>query len=298
MVLERKIYFYRMLLRNNGQIVDPREVFTYINSLPFNDAGRYQLLKEENKRSMYIDSSISPFRIRLGNIRLTGLPNVEAGGQISPLAIPRDSGLYEPMHFMVFPNNVVGFESNFYAPRPPSLSYYLLNRASGIVNDIELLPLIRHDVAEILSRIGEIRSFRLRVNRDMVQYMADLNNNLSDAFNVLRQGTDAETIEVVLRCERHSSNGIHIPFLGRLPTWLARPEVRPGVDDLVLKARDDIDGGIQEFDLLEQYLLSKKEVITQDEIHRSVNTTAMYNAINEAYTELRAEINLIVNGMH
>ncbi len=296
MVLERKIYFYRMLLRANGQVVEPQTVFSYINSLPFDETGRYLTIDDGNIRSMFVDSTASPLRIRMGTKRVKGLPIIETMGRTSLLTIPPESGLYEPMHFMIFNNNVVGFENNFYGPRPPSLKSYILNKAPELVDEVELLPLMRHDIHELLARIGEVRNLRLRVNRDMGNYLRDLDDNLPDALAALRRLTDAENIEVILRCNKYSRTGIVVRFLNGLADWISRPEVRAGVDDLKIRARDQNTEEIEEFDLLQQYLLSVKQIVTQDEVHRSVDTNAMYSAINEAYTELRSEINLIING--
>jgi len=293
--IEKKIYFYKVLFKNNDQFVDPQTIFSYINSLPFDESGRYLKLNGGNIRSMFIDSTTMPLKIRIGTIRKTGLPHLETRGQTSPLKIPDDSGLYEPMHFMIFPNNIVGFESNFYGPRPASLKAYVPKKANNMVDKIELLPLMRQDITELLSRIGEIRMLRLKVNKDMGKYLKDLDDNLPDAFSALMQTTDAENIEIVLRSKSYSKTGIFVTFVERLPKWISKSEVREGVDKLIIRGRDEISGKIDEFDLLQQYLFSKKQVIKQDEIHKSIKMNAMYNAINDAYNESRPEINQIIN---
>ena len=295
MVLERKIYFYRILLKNNGQLVDPQTVFTHINTLPFDENGRYQSLDNGNINSVFVDSEIFPLRVRIGTKRMRGLPLVENRGQTTPLTIPVDSGLYEPMHCIIFPNNIAAFESNFYAPRPNQLKSYVLSKAAGIIDDIELIPLMRTDVDAYLRRVGDIRAFTLKVNRNMGNFIEEISDNLSNGFRGLRQATDSVNIEVVLRCDRNSRNGMDLSFRDLIPNWLAREDVRSGVDKLVIRGRDEESGRIDNFDLLQQYLLSTKQVVTQDEIHRSVNTGAMYRAINEAYVELRSEINFIIN---
>lgn len=292
---DRKIYFYKLIFKNNGQLVDPQSVFSHIDSLPFDENGRYLALSDGNVRSMYIDSPTPPFRIRIGTKRIKGLPMVEKKGTTSPLVIPSDSGLFEPMHCMIFSNNIAGFESNFYGPRPNSMKLYILSKAMNLVDDIELIPLMRRDIHTLLSRVGEIRTFRLKVNRDMEQLIRDLDDNLPDALSALKKTTDAEYIEIILRGENYSRTGILVSFIDRLANWISRSDVKDGVDKLTIRARDEISGEIAEFDVLQQYILSIKQVIKQDDAHRSVNSIAMYNAINEAFREMRQEINQIIN---
>jgi len=293
--IDRKIYFYRIEFKKNGQATQPQPIFSNIESLPFDENGRYLPLDDGNMRSMYIDSTNPLLKARIGTIRKKELPLMERKGETEPLTIPPDAGLYEPIHFMIFPNNVVGFEYNFYGPRIGSLKAYIHSKASDLVDEIELVPLMRRDIQELLSRIGEIRVFKLRVHRDMESHLRELDDNLSDAFKALKQTTDAEYIEIVLKSKRYSKDNISVLFFNRLRNWLSHSEVRVGVDDLRVRARDETTGGMENFDLLQEYLLSVKQVVKQDDVHRSVNTSAMYAAINEAYRDLRPEIDCIIN---
>lgn len=293
--IDRKIYFYKMEIKKNGHVVQPEPIFSTINQMSFNETGRYLKLNNGNMWSMYVDSIKSPLKARIGTIRKKGLPMMERHGQTSPLTIPSDAGLYEPMHFMIFPNNVVGFEYNFYGPRPGSIKYYLPKKVSNLVDEVELIPLMRKDVHKLLSRIGEVRVFRLKIHRDMGELLRELDDNLPDAIEAAKRASDAEYIEIVFRSKKYSRHGINIPFLNRLASWLSRSDVRAAVDTLKIRARDEITESIEEFDLLQEYLLSVKQVVKQDEIHRSVNTNAMYAAIQEAYTELRSEIIRIID---
>lgn len=293
--IERKIYFYKVEMKKKGGLVQPKPIFLAINQMSFDENGRYFQLDDGNFLSMYVDSINLPLKARIGTIRKKELPMIERQGQTIPLNIPPDAGLYEPMHFMVFQNNVVGFEYNFYGPRPGSLKFYLPNKVPSLVDEIELIPLMRRDVHELLSRVGEIKRFNLRVHRDMELYLKELDDNLPDALAALKKTSDAEYIEIVLRSKRWSRRGIKIPFLSHLPSWLSRSDVREGIDALKIRARDEITNSIEEFDLLQEYLLSIKRVVKQDDIHRSVSTNSMYASIQDAYTELKSEINRIIN---
>lgn len=293
--IDRKIYFYKMEIKRNGQRVQPESIFSAINQMSFDENGRYLPLTDGNMWSMYVDSINLPLKARIGTIRTKGLPMMERRGQTIPLTIPPDAGLYEPMHFIIFPDNIVGFEYNYYGPRPGSLKFYLPKKLPNLVDEVELVPLMRRDVHTLLSRIGEVKVFRLKIHRDMGELLRELDDNLPDAIEAAKRASDAEYIEIVFRAKRYSRHGINIPFLNRLASWLSRSEVRAAVDTLKIRARDEITQSVEEFDLLQEYLLSVKQVVKQDDIHRSVNTNAMYAAIQEAYDELRPEIYRIIS---
>jgi len=291
--VDRKIYFYKMKIKKNGRYIRPEPIFSTIKQMPFSENGRYLKLSDGNMWSMYVDSINLPLKARIGTIRKKGLPMIERRGQTKPLTIPPDAGLYEPMHFIIFPDNIVGFEYNFYGPRPGSLRLYLQRKVSSLVDEVELIPLMRRDVYTLLSKIEEIKLFRLKIHRNMEELLRELDDNLPDAIKALKRTTDAEYIEIVLRPERRSRHGINIQFFKRLGKWLSKPEVRDAVETLKIRARNKITHTIEDFDLLQEYLLSVKQVVKQDDIHRSVNTNAMYAAIQEAYTELKDEIDRI-----
>jgi hypothetical protein len=292
--IERKIFFYEIEFKKEDEIINPQSILSYINSLPFDENGRYLLSDEESILSMFVESKGLPLKGKIGTIRKKGLPLTERYGETKPLKLPLNTGLYEPTHFIIFPDKVAGFEFNFYGPRPTSLKNYILNKASAMIDDIKLLPIIRRDTMQLLSHIGEIKAFGLNIHRDMEEFLKMLDDNLFDTFSGMKKYNDAEYIEIIFRAERHSKKSIHLNFLDRLPEWIKKPEVKEGVDSLRIRARDKITKKIEEFDLLQEYLISKKQIVRLDDIHKSVNPTAMYSAINEAYNELKSEIKSII----
>jgi len=291
----RKIHFYHIVPKRRERIIDPRLICNGVNNLEFNENGRYLSFGEGHLLSIYFDSLTYPIKGKLGTIRKKGLPLIEQRGHTNPLTIPSDAGLFEPMHFVLFDNNVVGFEFNFYGPRPGSLKTYLENKAENQIDDVELFPLMRSDVQDLISRIGEVRVFRFKAHRDIKQYLRDLDDNLFDAFDAIQRMGDAQQIEVVLRPESHSRESINVNFLNRLYSWITRQETRALTETLKITAFDLVTCRNREFDLLQEYIRSSKQVIKQDDYHRSVNSNAMYDAIIQSYQEVRGEIDEIVN---
>lgn len=294
--IQRNIYFYKFTLMNEDTIVEPLDVFSYINSLPFDINGRYFSADDGNMLSMYVDTQSMPLKLRFGTTRRSGLPSLERRGETSPLDIPEDSGLYEPTHMIIFPDGVIGAEFNYYGPRPTRLRPYLPSKAPDLVDEVELVPLIKRDIYEQFRKLGEIKVLDLAIQRDQAALLAELDDNLPDAMEILGNISDAEVLGLYLRPPAHSKKTINVPFISRLPGWLQRPEVRESIHKLKIRGTNIDTGKIEFFDLLQDYILSKKDVIKQDDTHRSVNTEAMYGAIREAHNNLRSEIHKIIQG--
>lgn len=292
--VNRRIYFYRLFLKKDEKEVKPNSIFSYINSLPFTDEGRYLPLGDGNSRSMYVRNTDLPLKAIIGNKRLTGLPSMDLNGDISPLPIPKKAGLYEPMHFMIFPKNVIGFEYNFYGPRINSLSTYIPNKAPDLVDKVELIPLLRTNITELLSKMGEIKMFQLAVHRNMGEHLKIIGDNVFDAFESLKKSDYSEVIEIVLRSERYSRKGIKLPFKERLANFLAK--AKDNVDVARIRAENlDNENKIEPFDLLEQFMISNRKIELIDEDHRSVDSESMFSNISDAYQELRPDINKIID---
>ncbi len=196
----RNISFYRLILKDQGKDVDPIKVFSYIDKLPFDEKGKYLYLRDGNWRLMHIrdiDKKL-PLKIIIGNTRRKDLPLLEKEGIPSKLLIDDNEGLYEPTHAIIFPNNVVGVESNFYGPKATSLPAYIKKKAFRIVHEVELIPLMRSDFLEYISRIGEVKLVELKVHRDMTKKFEEIDKSFYHFIKGLKDISTAEYIGISL----------------------------------------------------------------------------------------------------
>ena len=117
---ERKIHFYRANIGSDGGgrpiPFDPHLALNHIAGLPFTMQGRY-LADEDDAITCWVDGPNPRRRFRLGLVRRSGLPMIEEAGNLTDLQIPPNSGLVETIHVVVFPDNIVGSDFNFYGPR-------------------------------------------------------------------------------------------------------------------------------------------------------------------------------------
>jgi|GEM_PF-1785543 len=299
----RKIYFYVVRFKNNGNCIDPTKVFKYIDTLPFDDVGRYQKIDDTKGLSMHIESCISPLKFRLGTRRLGDLPFQENQGNISGVTLPKDHVLFEPSHFMIdidnagFENNIMAFEFNFYGPRIGKFTPYMLEKTFPVVDQVELLPLMNTDFESKLRKIGEIRKFEIGIQRNNGELLKELDESFADATRVLGNLSDSEFIEIIIRHKKRSKKPIKLSFIRnieKLRKFFKQPGVIDNVDTFRVRAENRYSDEIETFDFLEEYLVSKRSVIKIDEKHRSVDTEAMYNSMGDAYRELKNEINTII----
>ncbi|WP_406657525.1 hypothetical protein V7O62_02925 [Methanolobus sp. ZRKC2] len=295
----KKIYFYRLLMEMDGEFVNASDAFSEINEIPFDNDERYYELKNGNKWAMYVDSCENPIRARMGTRRENELPEVECAGNLTPLDIPPKSGLYEPTHFTLFSDNVVGVEYNHYGPRISSLNQYIPRKIPDVVDKITIHPLMKRDVLETIQDIGEVRSFSFAAHRDMGLLIKQLDKNLSAGFEALKRTSDSEMIEVVLKNPQYSRDKVELPLISNIAnliSWLRKSEVKDGVNKFKIHAQDTTLDEYRTFDLLQEYIMSEKQVITIDETHRTVNSNAMYAAIHQAYRDCKSEINRTIKG--
>jgi len=295
--VNRSIHFYKINFENGGAKLKPDQiskVFSTIDKMSFDETGRYLPLGDGNMRSIYVDSANFPIKARVGTIRRTGLPDIEERGKISPLNIAPNAGLFEPTHFMIFDNNVAAFEYNFYGPRPGSLKYYIPKKLVGI-DKVDLMALFKPDTLDILNKIGEIKLFELRVHRNMGQLLKNLHESLYDCFSSLKKASNSQTLTIILANEKHSRKPIRLKFRERLYEWLQIPGVREGVESIQIKGRNMETDQIEWVDLLQQFLIAEKRVIKQKDGYRAVDSEDMYRAIEQAYNELKDDINQVIN---
>ena len=186
--LERKIHFYRADTGVDGGgrplPFDPAPALTAIAGLPFADgpAGRYMVGDDGNAVCVWPGGGRALQTLRFCQIRRTGLPQLEQAGTVSDLNIAADAGLLEPVHVAFFPDNIVGADFNFYGPRLSRLGYYLRVKSGNAVPLASFYPLLRHDVAEQLDHLTELRLFDLKVKASYVEIVRQADASLGDAF--------------------------------------------------------------------------------------------------------------------
>ena len=238
----------------------------------------------------WVDRTDSPQQFQLGQIRRSGLPRLEHQGAVEDLSIPEDSGLVEAVHIVCFDDNILGSEFNFYGPRVSRLSRYLHAKSRGLCPEISLEPLLRNDAADALGRLRGLRLFHLKIRASYIARMTEADETLGQAFKAARDVGGADELEVVLRPRKYSRGLLDARLLSVVRRLARQPELRTEASKFQLKGVTDDAGSVEFVDMLRAQFVSQKRIVRQSARGRALRSDSAYEAIREAYDELKEEL--------
>jgi hypothetical protein len=298
---ERRIFFYRLDagLDDDGIPVDVdlSPVLIGIGRLPFEIGGRYVPGDGDTITSCWVDAMAPRARVRLATIRRSGLPQLEDTGNLRPLLIGPREGVAEQIHIVLFrevlggvPTTIVGSEFNFYGPRISRFAHYLWRHAAGSLPSLTFRPLVRRDASEALSRLTDIRLFRLRITRAYLAEVTSESASLGAAFEAAEAIGEADEYEILVRPRPRSRGHIGSAFLSIARRLARRDDIRSGASSFEVRGRDEVTGHVEALDLLSDKLIAKRQILREDDSGRALNSAAAFAAIEDAYEDLRNEL--------
>lgn len=292
--VERKIQFYRADVGVDGSgrplPFDPAPAFVAIDRLPFSDGPRGRYLVDDDGNA--VCGWPGGTTIRFCQIRRTGLPQLERAGRVSDLNIAADAGLLEPVHVVFFPSNIVGADFNFYGPRLSRLGYYLWNKSVNTFPLATFHPLLRHDVAEQLDHLTELRLFDFRVKASYVEIIRRADRSLADAFAANARILDgrAEDLEVVLRPAKDARYEALRRLTGTIKSLLRGRDLRENAERFQVRGKSEETGKVELIDLLRDHLIAHKRVLRLDQRSRAIDPNSAFEAIRTAHAELADDL--------
>ncbi|MGE3795653.1 MAG: hypothetical protein AB7I38_17255 [Dehalococcoidia bacterium] len=293
-VLERSIHFFRVDVgRDETQMplaFKHRAALTAIDRLQWKTRARYLELGEGSEVACWVDDARAG-RLVFGNIRRTGLPQLEEAGALADLRLAANQSLTDSTHVRFFANNIVGCDFNFYGPRMSRLATYLRAKDPDRCEEIAFHRLLRHDMVERLDQLDGLRLFRLRVMRSAIDVLEQADDSLAEAFRAQAALGESDELEVLVKVESYARGRRIDPKFKRMARrLLRRPEVLPYVRAFHVSGRDPEKGETVDVDLLNDALISKQQVVRLGDRGRAVDPDSAFEAIRHAYTQLRTDL--------
>lgn len=292
--LERNIHFFRADAGLNAAgrpvALDVEPGLDLVSKAACQDGERYQPQGDDNVLSSWVDSTANRSRFRLATVRRAGLPLVEATGTLSSLQLAADQGLYEAIHAIFFPNNVVGVEFNFYGPRPSRIPWYLNRVTKGQCPTFTLNPLLRQDVVDQLNRLEQVRVLDLAIRPSYADTVAEADQDLGSAFRAAERAGGSQMVQLTLRPEPHARTWLRPRILDAIRQLAPRDDLRQNAQRFTVRGLNGERQSIEEIDVLRDQLIARRQVVRLDDRSRAVRDDAAYGAIEDAYAELRTDL--------
>jgi len=296
--MDRKIYFYRANVgrKESGKLqhFNAPDIFHQVKQrINAQENQIYMRMKgAPHLISCHVEESAGPVKICLGKIRREGLPRQEQDGIVTDLPIPLDAGLIEESHIIFFPNNIVGFEFNFYGPRISSMRRFLryLFPDNELLKKLTFDHLLRDDPARRLSELEGLRLFRMRIDRSFADRIAQADESLAQAFKCSFEAADSEEVEIVLRSAPRSKSTLSSKLIDTIKQIFKMEGIYENVRTLKVEGPDNQTGRMKPIDLLEDKLVTSRAVVQLDGRTRAVLSNSVYDAILEAESELHNDL--------
>lgn len=291
----RNIHFFRadagLAASGKPVALNIEPVLEQVNQLTFEEDERYVAQDDDgNVLSCSVDSTLGRPRLQLATVRRTGLPLVEAAGARTALTLAANQGLFEGTHIVFFPNNVVGVEFNFFGPRPSRVPWYLSRATKGKSPTFTLDPLLRQDVVEQLNRLNQVRVLSLAIRPSYATTVAEADRDLASAFQAAERAGRSQLVHLRLGPEPHGRNWLAQRVLQTARQLAGRSDLRENAQEFTVKGLNGRTSSIEVVDVLRDQLIARKQIVKLEGRSRALDDEAAYRAIEEAYAELRQDL--------
>lgn len=293
-VVERSVYFFRIdtgiSAAGKPNKLDLSNAVEQISKMPFAaDSKRYWTLPSGDALALWTPSAGKFDRFNLAAVRRSSLPQSELNGKLSDLRLADGAGLHEPSHIKILPDNILGVEFNFYGPRVSRLPGYL-RHAVPTLSDFALEALLRKDVEAQLKNHSEIRTLDLYIRPSYVDSVTAASKGLGAAFDSIRAVSRAGVIGLTLRPEPYKRDALPSKVLKAVKKLAKRNDLNENVSTFKVRGFNQVEDRTEVLDLLQDQLVTKKQIVTLGTRSRAIDSSAAFDAIDQAYDELKDEI--------
>lgn len=290
MDIERKIYFYKACAKEgkefNLNICDFLKILQDLSFFDQNIDKQPYLFDGEHYLCGWVDDLHPPAKLRFGRIRRSDLPQVEEAGKLSDLNLRVNAGLAELTHIVFFPNNILGTDFNFHAPRLSKLSKYLQKKA-GLPADVSFNPLINPDIFEQLDSFTSISLLDIKTLPTQASLLYQADKDLGSAFLAAGKFSSGHPIEMKISLKL--TDKPLKQFISNLKQLIVSLKFQdtPQPSKLQIKGTHQNENKAEVIDLLHTQIIMKKSIHRIDERTRILDKNSAYREIINAYNELK-----------
>lgn len=290
--VDRSIHFYRA---DTGTGEDGRPtpldvdaVLAAVEALPFaprDRGGRYLPQADGEDLCAWVDAGVSPQRLRLARLRRNALPQAEMAGRLSDVTLARGAALYEAVHLLFLPDNVIAAEFNYYGPRPTRLPGYLEALLGNLPTPFVMEQILRQDAAEQLDRQRGLRLVDLRVRPSYAATVARAEESMGAALDAAARVGGADVVGVVLQAApRTRAARLGGGVLAGVRRLARRSDLRENATRFEVNGVGP-DGLVEKINVLSDSLVSVQQVTRVGRTSRAVDRESAYVAVAAGYRQ-------------
>ena len=296
----RSIFFYTLkgtntLTGQGRENVNLIEVLKEIDKLPHKGGMNGRYMEGGGYPELSLQEISFKKHLCMGKIgfrRTHDLPYKENRGKETPLVLATGECLFEPTHFMLLNNKVLGIEYNHNGPKAGNFRAYIERKGFGSVSQVELAYLIKPDVMKKLKKLKTLTSINIKVEQSGLQALSVIDDSLKKgAKSLLEINSGVDTVEFSLKAvPRKKDRGFNISqLIKNLPKALSSNSA-DGIIKFEVKGIDSEMMKTDEVNVLSDKIVSKKSVEIKSTDHRYIDSTDMYQKIVDAYKENKSDI--------
>lgn len=211
---------------------------------------------------------------------------------LNELGLPENEGLYIPTHFGIYLGNILMAEYNFEGFRVPSflkrkINEYLKNNNIGGVDCVDIRPILRKDIEEILTS-SDLREIQIAVASDNNTIFKN-NNNLSTMFNN-KKNIPNLGLNIGFKIDNNSKESFKAMKVikGKIINFIKNEDI-----DLFKKLtiKRKVNNKTEEINLLNQIFKTKEEFLKKNTKTRAIDSKEAFIKFKVIYDENSGELN-------
>lgn len=302
MDIKRKIYFYGIGARENRSRLDGSKLKSLLSTVrkllakkKHSAVSKFEPAQGATDVIGHVYDSVFPCFGEIAYVRNSALPAVrnKVTAKIKPLKLGKNEDVYEPSHFLLTDDGILGLEYNFHAPRAGTLERHLneilaLHKPTKGTK-LKVMPITKHTGLDPLGNIGNVRSFKVKVATNWAKLIAKRDSSMRDLFASAHL-TDGQYITVILDGGRkkQASLGDDARSLIEKVYHAAGGDYK-NLRTLEVKGRT-LDGRLDVLDLIEEHVMSEEDAITVEGNTKLISKASIRKALGNAYLKRKDEL--------